>query len=352
MNCPRCGLEIEEQHASFCPHCGERLDAFSTNLPAERATGATLPPPQRGLFPSQPIHEAPTRISAGSLPPGRRGWASDYGQPSGSPATPSTNADFYGPDGPAKQPPKTTARRPATLLPPAERRRTNGGRLILGILVLLIVFASGVGVGMLVAKPRSQPEPAASKTTAPTPTPQPSPTATPVEQIIFTDPLTGPTHPWFVDSTHCLFRDGSYHILADFICSAPIGIQSDVAISVQIKQITGTDRAYFGISLRYSGAGNFYDFLITSNSTWLFEKTARSTTSVIVPETASPALRPGLNKVNTLLVRVKGTHFDFFINGTRVGQANDSTFSSGLMGLIGANDTDVAFNNFQVATLT
>lgn len=340
MNCLRCGLDIDEQNASFCPHCGEPLDTYSTNLPFERPT-----------LPSQPIHQAPTRISAGPLPGGRRGWASNYEQAPGSPDTPATNASFYGPDGPAHQPASAApVRRSAALLPPPAPRRTNSGRIMLGILILLIVFASGVGVGVLVARPQSQPSPTASKTAAPTPIP--SPTATPVEQVIFTDPLTAPTHPWETDSTHCLFRGGSYHILKDFICSAPIGVQSDVAISVQARQVAGTDRAFFGISLRFSGAGNFYDFLITSNSTWLFEKVVRGASSVLVPETASPALKPGLNMVNILLVRVKGAHFDFFINGTSVGQANDSTFSSGLMGLIGSENADVAFNNFQVATLT
>jgi hypothetical protein len=228
------------------------------------------------------------------------------------------------------------------------------GRIILRILVLLIVFASGVGVGVLVSKsqgqqPQSQSTPAASKTT---PTPKLSPTATPVERVIFTDSLTAPTHPWQNDGAHCVFRGGSYHILFDFICQAPIGIQSNVAISVQAKQITGTARAFFGISLRFSSAGNFYQFLMTSNSTWLFEKVIQGVAHAIVAETANPAIKPGLNAVNTLLVRVKGTHFDFFINGTSVGEADDATYAAGLVGLLGDNKADVAFNNFQVATLS
>ncbi len=342
MNCPRCGLEIEEKNASFCPHCGERLDMYSTNFSVERAT-----------LPSQPIHEAPTRISANLPPDGRRGWASNIGP---SPATPATNAAFYSSDNPVYQPPPgATFRRSGALPVAAASRRVSSGRIILGILVLLIVFASGVGVGVLLAKPQTQqPQgqqtPTASKTTAPTP--KPSPTATPVEHVIFSDPLTAPTHPWQNDATRCAFRGGSYHIFFDFICEAPIGIQSNVAISVQVKQITGTARAFFGISLRFSSAGNFYQFLITSNSTWLFEKAVNGVVHAIVAETANPAIKPGLNVANTLLVRVKGTHFDFFINGTSVGEADDSTYSSGLMGLLGADNADVAFNNFQVATLT
>jgi hypothetical protein len=221
---------------------------------------------------------------------------------------------------------------------------------VLVVLVLLITFASGVGVGVLVEKPLSQPPSTSGKTT--TPTPKPSPRATPVERVIFTDPLTAPTHPWQNDGTHCAFRGGSYHILADFICEAPIGIQRNVAISVQVKQVTGTARSFFGVSLRFASAGNYYEFLITSNSTWLFEKAVGGVSHAIVGETANTAILAGLSVLNTLLVRVQGTHFEFFINGTSVGSADDATFTSGLVGLLGAENTNVAFNNFQVATLT
>jgi hypothetical protein len=336
MNCPRCGQVIEEQNASFCPHCGGPLDVPSTDLPFERAP-----------LPAQPIHDAPTRISTSSPPGGRRGWANTAGSP---PGTPATNADSYGSDHPAPQPlPGATFRRLRVLQEPTSPRRTQGGRIILAILVMLIVFASGVGVGVLVEKLQSQQTPAASKTTAPTR--RPSPTATLVERVIFSDPLTAPTNPWQNDSTRCAFRGGSYHILADFMCMAPIGVQSDVAISVQVRQVTGTVRALFGISLRFSSTGNFYAFLLTSNSTWLFEKAVHGATQAIVAETANPAIHPGLNTLNTVLVRVKGTRFDFFFNGTSVGEVNDTTFSSGLVGLLGSKDDDVAFNNFQVATL-
>lgn len=343
MNCPRCGLAIEEEQASFCPYCGEPLDTRSTNLSFERR--GTLPPRDRGAIPSQPIHEAPTRISAGSLPGGRRSWGSNYGQPPDSPATPATNAAFYGADVAAGQPP---ARAP--IQRPAAPRKTSIGRVALGILLLVIVFASGVGVGVLISKPQSQPKPTASKPA--TPTPIPSPTATPVEHIIFSDPLTAPIHPWRVDAAYCLFKGGSYHILHDIICSAPIGVQSDVAVSVQVRQVAGNVGFGFGISLRFAGAGNFYAFLITSNSTWLFVRYVNGKLTSLIPETVNAVIKPGLNVSNTLLVRVKGAHFDFFINGTQIGETNDRAFSAGLVGLIGAENIDAAFNNFQVATLT
>jgi hypothetical protein len=219
---------------------------------------------------------------------------------------------------------------------------------------LLIVYASGAGAGFFLGKSQSQQLPGVSKDSTPnsTPTRTPSPTPTPVEQVIFADPLTAPTHPWRVNSADCLFKDGSYHILKDYSCYAPIGVQSDVALSVQVKQVAGDASGNYGINLRFTGSGNFYKFSITSNSTWHFLKSVNNKLTFIVADTTNPVIKFGLNTINTLLVRVKGTHFDFFVNGVRVGAANDATYSAGLVGLAGAGNADVAFNNFQVATLT
>lgn len=335
MRCPVCDLEIEEDAASFCPRCG-------TLLPAAQAER----PSQGGLPPARPLHNAPTRVSPGASAPRRAGWGSNYGRPADSPETPATHASLY----PSGQPQAPPTRRP---LPPETPPGASGKKrlwLILGgVLILLLVFASGVGVTAYFLGGHGNQAPASK---AASPTLAPSPTATPIERVIFTDPLSAPTNPWQVDSAHCQFKNGSYHIIADFICFAPIGVQSDVAISVQVAQASGSVNAFFGITFRYTSRGNYYDFLVNSNSLWTFDKVVNNTTTELVAEVANAAIKPGLNTVNTLLVRVKGSRLDFFVNGTKVGQGDDTLFSAGLIGLIGSENADVAFNTFQVATLT
>jgi hypothetical protein len=48
--------------------------------------------------------------------------------------------------------------------------------------------------------------------------------------------------------------------------------------------------------------------------------------------TLTSAIHPG--EVNQLAVRGEGSHFEFFINGEFVGEADDSEFSSGIAGLV------------------
>lgn len=228
-------------------------------------------------------------------------------------------------------------RQPAPAQPPARKRKT--GFILASILALVVVFAAGVGVGAILFKPTNKQAASASAT------------ATPVETVILNDPLTSALHPWPVDAAHCRFQGGAYHVLRDFICGAPVGVQSDVAILVQVKQISGTAGLFYGLSFRLTDSKDFYDFRINSNSLWLFDKVANGTETALTPNTANRAIQPGLNVVNTILVRVKGVHFDFFVNGVKVGEANDATFSAGIIGLIGADNADVAFSNFQAATL-
>src|SRR5579885_2525794 len=85
------------------------------------------------------------------------------------------------------------------------------------------------------------------------------------------------------------------------------------------------------LSLRESW--QLHNFLINSNSLWSFAKFVNNQGTALVSEKADPAIKPGLNIVNTLLVRMQGGHIDFFVDGAKIGAADDATFSAGLIGL-------------------
>ena len=102
--------------------------------------------------------------------------------------------------------------------------------------------------------------------------------------------------------------------------------------------------------LRRPSTGNYYSFYIDSNSKWGFSKHVNNTRTDVIPYQFNAAIKGGLNVKNTLLVRMKGSHFDFYINGTKVGQADDSTYTSGLSGLFGNDNIEVAYNNFKITS--
>jgi hypothetical protein len=120
-------------------------------------------------------------------------------------------------------------------------------------------------------------------------------------------------------------------------------------ISVQVKQITGQTTQPYGIGLRYI-PGFLYRFDITSDGKWTFDVCHGACTAA-VGLTANPAIHKGLSATNTLEVRAVGSHFDFFINGAKMGQADDDTTEAGPASLDASSGIEVVFNNLKITTV-
>jgi hypothetical protein len=169
--------------------------------------------------------------------------------------------------------------------------------------------------------------------------------------IIYQDALNGSTKSDWTDDNNCFFGDGGYHIKAAFICYAPADPQSDAVTSVTAKQISGPLTYPFGLVIRRVSVGNYYDFEVDSNGKWIFDKVVGGKVTTIVDYTANSAIKKGLNQVNTLSVQAKGSHFIFSVNGTQVGTADDSTFSSGKTGLEGDDGIEAVFTDLTIANI-
>lgn len=224
---------------------------------------------------------------------------------------------------------------------PAPRPRRGRTALIVGLaLVVAVVLTSGLGAvaGYYYWRTSHVAVPFDNFAT---------PTATPSGTIILQDPLTSNIYGWAMDPPYCQFANGGYQV-SDRICFAPVGVIGDASISVQVRQIQGIPTHGFGLALRHVSQGNYYLFHIVSDSQWLFGKVVNGSLSPILGWQGSNAIKGGLNATNTLLVRAKGSHFDFYVNNQQVGQADDSTFSSGRTGVDAGASVQSVFNNFTV----
>jgi hypothetical protein len=184
----------------------------------------------------------------------------------------------------------------------------------------------------------------------PTPTITPTATATPPQNVTVQDPLTKRSTRW-PEEQDCSMRDDGYHITNNNICflaGAPI---RNSFITVTVVQIAGVDDLSYGITLRRASAGNYYSFEIDGSGRWYFYKSALdSNDAPVLTLLASRADNPSINKgrfqSNTLQVRATGSRFEFFVNNVKVGQANDSSYAQGTLGL-GSNDQlEVVYTNF------
>ena len=286
------------------------------------------PPPAQPVQmpPSEP--PPPAYTPPAYTPPAYEPPTPSYGQPQ----QPAYNAQGY-----SATPQPWTGQTPAQ--PP---KRNLSGCLIGCLVVVLLVVALGAGGFIFL---RNQPNGVVLGGV----TIGGNATAPGGGKIIYQDALNGSTKTDWADDSNCFFGDGGYHIKAAFICYAPSDKVGDGVTTVTVKQISGPITYGYGLVIRRPSKGNYYEFLIDANGKWLFDKVVNGQTTDIVKFTANSAIKTGLNQGNTIAVQAKGSHFVFSVNGTQVGTADDTTFTSGDTGLSGNDGIEVVYTSLIIS---
>jgi hypothetical protein len=232
---------------------------------------------------------------------------------------------------------------PYAPLAPLPQRKRRTGRII-GIVALVVVVVIASCGALIYATSRLTPTASAPSN------PTSSATSTLAENVIFHDALT-PAQLGWSKGPHCSPQNDGYHITDGYICYAPTGDVGAGAISVDVKQVSGAQTWFYGLMFRRISKGNFYALVIATNGYWEFGKAVNDQWTDIVPYVPNAAIHTGLNSVNTLKVRMQGSHFAFFVNGTSLGQDDDATYTEGKCGIIGNVNVEVVYTNFTLATL-
>lgn len=187
------------------------------------------------------------------------------------------------------------------------------------------------------------------------------PTADP--NILFTDDFSSNSSGWdtIQDTTGMTDYDqGGYRIQVletntDYWAN-PNGLSSmtDVSISVDVKKLAGPDDNDFAILCRYVDENNFYAFLGSSDGFYGITKVVGGSQDLIGQDSLMPteAITKGEGVVNTLRADCVGSTLTLYINGTQIASVQDTTFTTGNVGLMaGTYDdagTDILFDNFVV----
>ncbi len=152
----------------------------------------------------------------------------------------------------------------------------------------------------------------------------------------------------------CLFTNGAFHALlsgkASFtVCFANSTRLSDFAFQVQMTIASGVRGGLLfrtGNSQAYS-----YAFDVASDGFYTLA-VINGTSGVVLNFGPSPAIKTGLNQSNLLTVIARGNNIYLYINKQYIAMVNDSTFSSGKIGLFAISgdnpQADIAFSNAQV----
>jgi hypothetical protein len=298
------------------PGYGAPTPPSGYGTPAPPSGYGTTPPPGYGAPYPGYGQAAPPSYPMQPGQPGQPGWQYPPG---------------YGPGG---QPPQ----------PPQRRSRTG---LIVGIVIaVVVVIAACLGGTLLLA---SQAGNLTTITDLATPTTAAA-TATPAETVLFQSALTTSSSK-MVQSEHCFFGTGGYHVKDNFICPINISDQTDVHVKVTAKQISGATDSPYGVAFRESSGDGWYELDISSDGSWgVFKCPANATScSQLVQPSDTDAVQKNLNNENVLEVRTQGTQFEFFVNGTRLGQADDSSLTSGKVALSCGPGMECVYTNLTIS---
>jgi eukaryotic-like serine/threonine-protein kinase len=158
-------------------------------------------------------------------------------------------------------------------------------------------------------------------------------------QPVLVDSLASDTlNRWTVDGSHCTFGNGGYAVndtQANNLQSCPMlsPTVSNSAVEVDVSMLGGTSA---DVLFRFSG-DQYYDFEITNSNQFSFTRhdassTSNSSYTYLIKQMYSSVIL-AMGQKNTLLIIASGADFKLYINGTFVGEAQDSTYSSGQLAL-------------------
>ncbi len=177
--------------------------------------------------------------------------------------------------------------------------------------------------------------------------------------LVLSDTLNSNINGRWPQTSSCVFKGGGYHVIVQQanslqICPSNTFSISNTAIQADVSLLSG-DNA--GLLFRVSGS-QFYDFEITSQGTFFLRRhnggTGANYTYLLAPS-SSPAVHTG-GQVNRLLAIANGSNFKLYINGTFVGEAQDSTYSTGQIGFVvgtlpSTNTGEGSFTNLKMYKL-
>lgn len=368
MHCPSCGYPIDQQSLERCPQCGRPLTAPADQLIAASAptpaTGSPSPggepvapsvqdPPQSPYTPYAPYAPYTQPGQPGVYLPAPGGYAQPYGQPAPpshplSPSYPPPSGYFQAAYPPMGYFPSPYAAQPPA--PPAQRKSRVG--LIVGIIAAVVVVLAVCTCGTIFAVQslsRSAVIHGFPTITVYTPTPAPTPTTIPVRTVIYQNTFASGADGWSTDTNTCFWKSDGYHVTDGYECYAPTGVQKNVDVSVRAKQLSGDTQSPYGLVFGLDDKNNDYQFVIVGDSSWALFRCTNDGCTAAVDYTDDPAILGGLRTSNRLEVLVQGTHFAFYVNGSKVGSYDDPNYTSGRVGVAVGDKIECVFTDFVVS---
>jgi hypothetical protein len=104
-----------------------------------------------------------------------------------------------------------------------------------------------------------------------------------------------------------------------------------------------------------ANSGHFYDFTVCEDGTYTVARSDGIFALMTLRSGATSAIHIGLGQQNKIAVVASGSTMTFYVNEQQVDQIQDSSYTSGAIGLlvhsVANHPTDVAYTNARAWTL-
>jgi hypothetical protein len=185
---------------------------------------------------------------------------------------------------------------------------------------------------------------------------------------LFQDDFSKPGNDWNVaktDYAEFSYVEGEYRILLnkpDFNTYSILPKQKfdNVSLEVDARLVSGPSNGVFGLLCRAEAdertASKAYIFAIRTDGVYaILKRTSPTFWDAIAMGSGSKAIKPG-NSANHLRAECSGGKLTFYVNGEKLLEKADTSFSGGLVGLAvttqpKSEPMDVRFDNFVVRAI-
>jgi len=255
---------------------------------------------------------------------------------------------------------------------PAEPAKKSFWSTVPGLLTAVGGFIAGLAallnalhaMGIVTPRPTATPSLTATARPASAPTvtilATSQPTANP---LLFSDDFGDPNSGWYVDTnpeSERLYKDGEFRIgvykasFDSWSWSNHFSDLADFAVEVDARRVDGPMKNDYGILARFqtaSGVDGFYMFGVSSDGHCWVQLNQGDTWKELVAWKPADAVRQG-SAVNHLRVECDGPRMSFLVNSRLVAEVEDSTWTSGDIGLVAGTFDEagvvVHFDNLRV----
>ncbi len=191
-----------------------------------------------------------------------------------------------------------------------------------------------------------------------TPQPTVSPVAFP-EAVIYSDDFSRASEAWRLfeaENGSAMVRDGELYVEVrggetSLYVPLQIGTWDDVVISVETREVAGTEDNWMGVLCRQSDLNNYYLFALSADGYYLMMKMRDGLPEALAGPTYSTLIRTGRAR-NRLTVRCEGSSLRMSVNGRFLVNRSDDDLAGGGIALfadaMGGGGTTVAFDNFSL----